>query len=124
MIIAAGGDGTINEVVIKLQTWKSPSRWPCPTDTTGRARRSLMARLLAIEKNKPFVMDIACGKRISSTLLQQEPCIALTFSVPSVKSRLGYFALCGNAAVNKARKVRIEHDNGVLKGQSIYDLGL
>ena len=45
----------------------------------------------------------------------------LTFSVPSsVKSRLGYFAYVAEAAKmlprNKARKVRIEHDNGVFEG--------
>ena len=68
-------------------------------------------------------MDIgrAYGSKYFINIAAAGTMTELTFSVPSsVKSRLGYFAYVAEAAKmlprNKARKVRIEHDNGVFEG--------
>ena len=131
LIIAAGGDGTINEVVNGVAGLENrPQMAFIPTGTTNDYARALkipmgdpVAAARIIEKNQTIQMDIgrAYGSKYFINIAAAGTMTELTFSVPSsVKSRLGYFAYVAEAAKmlprNKARKVRIEHDNGVFEG--------
>lgn len=131
LIIAAGGDGTINEVVNGVAGLENrPQMAFIPTGTTNDYARALkipmgdpVAAARIIEKNQTIQMDIgrAYGSKYFINIAAAGTLTELTFSVPSsVKSRLGYFAYVAEAAKmlprNKARKVRIEHDNGVFEG--------
>ena len=114
LIIAAGGDGTINEVVNGVASLEHrPKMAFIPTGTAARI----------IEKNQTIQMDIgrAYGSKYFINIAAAGTLSELTFSVPSeVKSRYGYFAYVAEAVKkfpkNKTRKVRIEHDNGVYVG--------
>lgn len=104
LIIAAGGDGTINEVVNGVASLdKRPRLAIIPTGTTND-----YARALKIPMGDPVA---AAG-----TLTE------LTYSVPSeVKTRLGYFAYVAKGIEmfpkTKVRPVRITHDQGVFEGE-------
>lgn len=83
LIIAAGGDGTINEVVNGVAGLENrPQMAFIPTGTTNDYARALkipmgdpVAAARIIEKNQTIQMDIGLpmAVSISSTLLQQEP---------------------------------------------------
>mgnify|MGYP000248285954 CR=1 FL=1 len=131
LVIAAGGDGTINEVVSGIAPLKNrPQMAGISTGTTNDFARALkiprgnpVEAAKVIAKNQTLQMDIgrAYGSKYFINIAAAGTMTELTFSVPSsVKSRLGYFAYVAEAAKmlprNKARKVRIEHDNGVFEG--------
>ena len=126
LIVAAGGDGTINEVVNGVAPLENrPKLAFIPTGTTNDYARALkipmgdpVAAARIIEKNQTIKMDIgqAYGKKYFINIA------ALTYSVPSeVKSRLGYLAYVAKGAEmlpkSKLRKVHIEHDHGVFEGK-------
>ena len=127
LIIAAGGDGTINEVVNGVASLEHrPKMAFIPTGTTNDYARALkipmgdpVAAARIIEKNQTIQMDIgrAYGSKYFINIAAAGTLSELTFSVPSeVKSRYGYFAYVAEAVKkfpkNKTRKVWIEHDNG------------
>ena len=131
LIIAAGGDGTINEVVNGVASLEHrPKMAFIPTGTTNDYARALkipmgdpVAAARIIEKNQTIQMDIgrAYGSKYFINIAAAGTLSELTFSVPSeVKSRYGYFAYVAEAVKkfpkNKPRKVRIEHDNGAYVG--------
>ena len=132
LIIAAGGDGTINEVVNGVASMEErPKMAFIPVGTTNDYARALKipmgkpveaARI--IEKNQTVQMDI--GRAYDETYFINIAALGtlteLTYSVPSsVKTRLGYFAYVAKGAemLPKAqfRKVRIKHDHGVFEGK-------
>lgn len=132
LIIAAGGDGTINEVVNGVAGLEErPKMAFIPTGTTNDYARALkipmgdpVAAARIIEKNQTIKMDIgrAYGDKYFINIAAAGTLTELTYSVPSeVKSRLGYFAYVAKGvemfSKTKARAVRIEHDNGVFKGK-------
>ncbi|MFS9221337.1 diacylglycerol kinase family lipid kinase [Streptococcus australis] len=131
LIVAAGGDGTINEVVNGVASLEHrPKMAFIPTGTTNDYARALkipmgdpVAAARIIEKNQTIQMDIgrAYGSKYFINIAAAGTLSELTFSVPSeVKSRYGYFAYVAEAVKkfpkNKTRKVRIVHDNGVYVG--------
>ena len=131
LIIAAGGDGTINEVVNGVASLEHrPKMAFIPTGTTNDYARALkipmgdpVAAARIIEKNQTIQMDIgrAYGSKYFINIAAAGTLSELTFSVPSeVKSRYGYFAYVAEGVKkfpkNKTRKVRIEHDNGAYVG--------
>ena len=83
LIIAAGGDGTINEVVNGVAGLEHrPQMAFIPTGTTNDYARALkipmgdpVAAARIIEKIKPFrwILVVPMAASISSILLQQEP---------------------------------------------------
>ncbi|MDO4667364.1 MAG: diacylglycerol kinase family lipid kinase [Streptococcus sp.] len=132
LIIAAGGDGTINEVVNGVAGLETrPKLAFIPTGTTNDYARALkipmgdpIAAARIIEKNQTIKMDIgrAYGEKYFINIAAAGTLSELTYSVPSeVKSRLGYFAYVAEGAKilprSKFRKVRIEHDHGVFEGK-------
>ena len=132
LIVAAGGDGTINEVVNGVAPLKNrPKLAFIPTGTTNDYARALkipmgdpVAAARIIEKNQTIKMDIgqAYGKKYFINIAAAGTLTELTYSVPSeVKSRLGYLAYVAKGAEmlpkSKLRKVHIEHDHGVFEGK-------
>lgn len=132
LVIAAGGDGTINEVVNGVAGLdRRPKLAFIPTGTTNDYARALkipmgdpVAAARIIEKNQTIRMDIgrAYGEKYFINIAAAGTLTELTYSVPSeVKSRLGYFAYVAEGAKmlprSKFRKVRIEHDHGVFEGK-------
>ena len=132
LIIAAGGDGTINEVVNGVAPLENRPRLAfIPTGTTNDYARALKipmgkpveaARIIA--KNKTIKMDIgrAFGQKYFINIAAAGTLSELTYRVPSeAKSRLGYFAYVAKGAEmlprSKFRKVRITHDHGVFEGK-------
>ena len=132
LIIAAGGDGTINEVVNGVAPLENrPQLAFIPTGTTNDYARALkipmgnpVAAAKIIAKNQTIKMDIgrAFGQKYFINIAAAGTLNKLTYSVPSeVKSRLGYFAYVAKGAEmlprSKSRKVRITHDHGVFEGK-------
>ena len=132
LIIAAGGDGTINEVVNGVANLdERPKLAFIPTGTTNDYARALkipmgdpVAAARIIEKNQTIKMDIgrAYGNKYFINIAAAGTLTELTYSVPSeVKSRLGYFAYVAEGAKklprSKFRGVRIKHDHGVFEGK-------
>ena len=132
LIIAAGGDGTINEVVNGVAPLENRPRLAfIPTGTTNDYARALKipmgkpveaARIIA--KNQTIKMDIgrAFGQKYFINIAAAGTLSELTYRVPSeAKSRLGYFAYVAKGAEmlprSKFRKVRITHDHGVFEGK-------
>ena len=116
MIIAAGGDGTINEVVNGVASLEHrPKMAFIPTGTTNDYARALkipmgdpVAAARIIEKNQTIQMDIgrAYGSKYFINIAAAGTLSELTFSVPSeVKSRYGYFAYVAEA-VKKFPKIK------------------
>ena len=132
LIVAAGGDGTINEVVNGVAPLENrPKLAFIPTGTTNDYARALkipmgdpVAAARIIEKDQTIKMDIgqAYGKKYFINIAAAGTLTELTYSVPSeVKSRLGYLAYVAKGAEmlpkSKLRKVHIEHDHGVFEGK-------
>ena len=132
LIVAAGGDGTINEVVNGVAPLENrPKLAFIPTGTTNDYARALkipmgdpVAAARIIEKNQTIKMDIgqAYGKKYFINIAAAGTLTELTYSVPSeVKTRLGYFAYVAKGIEmfpkTKVRPVRITHDQGVFEGE-------
>ena len=132
LIVAAGGDGTINEVVNGVAPLEDRPRLAfIPTGTTNDYARALKipmgnpveaAKIIA--KNQTIKMDIgrAFGNKYFINIAAAGTLSELTYRVPSeAKSRLGYFAYVAKGAEmlprSKSRKVRIAHDHGVFEGR-------
>ncbi len=132
LIVAAGGDGTINEVVNGVAPLEDRPRLAfIPTGTTNDYARALKipmgnpveaAKIIA--KNQTIKMDIgrAFGNKYFINIAAAGTLSELTYRVPSeAKSRLGYFAYVAKGAEmlprSKSRKVRITHDHGVFEGR-------
>ena len=132
LIVAAGGDGTINEVVNGVAPLEDRPRLAfIPTGTTNDYARALKipmgnpveaAKIIA--KNQIIKMDIgrAFVNKYFINIAAAGTLSELTYRVPSeAKSRLGYFAYVAKGAEmlprSKSRKVRITHDHGVFEGK-------
>ena len=116
LVIAAGGDGTINEVV--------------PTVTTNDLARALkiprgnpVEAAKVIAKNQTLQMDIgrAYADKYFINIAAAGSFTELTYSVPSrLKTVLGYLAYLvkGAELLPQVKKVpvRITHDEGVFEG--------
>ncbi|WP_282674683.1 diacylglycerol kinase family lipid kinase [Lactococcus cremoris] len=136
LIIAAGGDGTINEVVAGISPFeKRPRLAIAPTGTTND-----FARALKIPRGKPLeaieiigknqILNIDVGHAIIKETKDEQYFIniaagggltELTYSVPShLKTAFGYLAYLAKGAelLPRVRKapVRVVHDEGVFEG--------
>lgn len=132
LIIAAGGDETINEVVNGVASIdKRPRLAIISTGMTNDYAPALkipmgdpVAAAQIIAKNKTIRMDIgrAFGDKYFINIAAAGTLTELTYSVPSeVKTRLGYFTYGAKRIEmfpqSKVRPVRITHDQGVFEGE-------
>lgn len=132
LLVAAGGDGTINEVVNGIAPLeKRPMLAIIPAGTTNDYARALRipredpleaakvilkgkaAQMDVGQANDTYFINIAAGGSLSE----------LTYSVPSkLKSMYGYLAYVVKGAEMLTRvapmNLRVEYDNGVLEGRS------
>ena len=132
LLIAAGGDGTINEVVNGIAPLeKRPMLAIIPAGTTTDYARALRipredpleaakvmlkgkaAQMDVGQANDTYFINIAAGGSLSE----------LTYSVPSkLKSMYGYLAYVVKGAEMLTRvapmNLRVEYDNGVFEGRS------
>lgn len=133
LVIAAGGDGTINEVVNGIAPLKHrPKMAIIPTGTTNDFARALkiprdnpVAAAKVIGKNQIVKMDI--GRARNDTyfinIAAAGSLTELTYSVPSqLKTTFGYLAYLAKGAellpqVSKV-PVKITHDEGVFDGEA------
>lgn len=134
LIVAAGGDGTINEIVSGMApSMIRPKLAIIPTGTTNDFARALkiprnnpLAALKVLEKNQTLMIDV--GKVTQNDEENYFINIAaggglteLTYSVPSqMKTVFGYLSYIAKGAelLPKVRKgkVRVTHDEGVFEG--------
>lgn len=139
LVIAAGGDGTINEVVNGIAPLKRrPKMAIIPTGTTNDYARALkvprgnpVEAAKLIGKNQTILMDIGLaktkkdGKDVQSYFINIAAAgtlTELTYSVPSqLKTTFGYLAYVVKGAELlpqvKFRPVRVKHDKGVFEGK-------
>lgn len=133
LIIAAGGDGTINEVVNGIAPLeKQPKMAIIPTGTTNDFARALkiprgnpIEAAKIIGKNQRIKMDI--GKAYDNTyfinIAAAGSFTELTYSVPSqLKTMFGYLAYLAKGVellpqVSKV-PVRLRHEEGVFEGDA------
>ncbi|OFI47823.1 diacylglycerol kinase [Floricoccus penangensis] len=132
LIIAAGGDGTINEVVNGIAPLKKrPKMAIIPAGTTNDFARALkiprnnpIAAARVIGKKQTLKMDI--GQKNDDTFFMNIAAggtlTELTYSVPSqLKTVFGYLAYLTKGAELlpqiKMVPVRMTHDNGVFEGE-------
>lgn len=132
LLVAAGGDGTINEVVNGIAPMeKRPMLAIIPAGTTNDYARALRipredpleaakvilkgkaAQMDVGQANDTYFINIAAGGSLSE----------LTYSVPSkLKSMYGYLAYVVKGAEMLTRvapmNLRVEYDNGVFEGRS------
>ena len=132
LLVAAGGDGTINEVVNGIAPLeKRPMLAIIPAGTTNDYARALRipredpleaakvilkgkaAQMDVGQANDTYFINIAAGGSLSE----------LTYSVPSkLKSMYGYLAYVVKGAEMLTRvapmNLRVEYDNGVFEGSS------
>ena len=138
LIIAAGGDGTINEVVNGIAPLdKRPRMAIIPTGTTNDYARALkiprgnpVEAAKVIGKQQTILMDIGLAKNIKDGQRKQHYFIniaaagtltELTYSVPSsLKTMFGYLAYVVKGAELLPQvqftPVRVEHDEGIFEG--------
>ena len=131
LVIAAGGDGTINEVVSGIAPLKKrPQMAVIPTGTTNDFARALkiprgnpVEAAKVIAKNQTLQMDIgrAYADKYFINIAAAGSFTELTYSVPSrLKTVLGYLAYLvkGAELLPQVKKVpvRITHDEGVFEG--------
>lgn len=138
LIIAAGGDGTINEVVNGIAPLeKRPKMAIIPTGTTNDYARALkvprgnpIEAAKLIGKNQTILMDIGLAKNEKNGFYQEHYFIniaaagtltELTYSVPSqLKTMFGYLAYVVKGAELLPQvqftPVKVTHDGGVFEG--------
>lgn len=132
LIVAAGGDGTINEIVSGMSPFdKRPKLAIIPTGTTND-----FARALKIPRNKPLAAIEMIGKNQTLNIDVGQVNDAeyfiniaaggslteLTYSVPSrLKTAFGYLAYLAKGVdllpQIRKRKVKVTHDDGVFEGE-------
>ncbi|HEM6220901.1 TPA: diacylglycerol kinase family lipid kinase [Streptococcus suis] len=138
LVIAAGGDGTINEVVNGIAPLeKRPKMAIIPTGTTNDYARALkvprgnpVEAAKLIGKNQTILMDIGLAKNQKNGIHQEHYFIniaaagtltELTYSVPSqLKTMFGYLAYVVKGAELLPQvqftPVRVSHDQGIFEG--------
>ncbi|HFI0393780.1 TPA: diacylglycerol kinase family lipid kinase [Streptococcus suis] len=138
LVIAAGGDGTINEVVNGIAPLDNrPKMAIIPTGTTNDYARALkvprgnpVEAAKLIGKNQTILMDIGLAKNQKNGIHQEHYFIniaaagtltELTYSVPSqLKTMFGYLAYVVKGAELLPQvqftPVRVRHDGGVFEG--------
>lgn len=131
LILVAGGDGTINEVVNGIAPLEHrPKIAIIPTGTTNDYARALKipmgdpvaaAKIIANNETKKIDIGRAFGDKYFINIAAAGTLTELTYSVPSeVKTRLGYLAYVAKGIEmfpkTKVRPVRIDHDWGIFKG--------
>ncbi|MGV3029495.1 diacylglycerol kinase family lipid kinase [Streptococcus suis] len=138
LVIAAGGDGTINEVVNGIAPLeKRPRMAIIPTGTTNDYARALkvprgnpVEAAKLIGKNQTILMDIGLAKNVKNGHSQEHYFIniaalgtltELTYSVPSqLKTMFGYLAYVVKGAELLPQvqftPVRVQHDKGIFEG--------
>ncbi|NQJ73652.1 diacylglycerol kinase family lipid kinase [Streptococcus suis] len=138
LVIAAGGDGTINEVVNGIAPLeKRPKMAIIPTGTTNDYARALkvprgnpVEAAKLIGKNQTILMDIGLAKNQKNGIHQEHYFIniaaagtltELTYSVPSqLKTMFGYLAYVVKGAELLPQvqftPVKVTHDGGVFEG--------
>ncbi len=139
LVIAAGGDGTINEVVNGIAPLeKRPKMAIIPTGTTNDYARALkvprgnpVEAAKLIGKNQTILMDIGLAKNQKDGQPNQHYFIniaaagtltELTYSVPSqLKTTFGYLAYVVKGAELLPQvqftPVRVQHDQAVFEGK-------
>lgn len=139
LIIAAGGDGTINEVVNGIAPLKKRPRMAIiPTGTTNDYARALkiprgnpVEAAKVIGKQQTIRMDIGLAKTHKGDKMKEKYFIniaaagtltELTYSVPSqLKTMFGYLAYVVKGAELlpqvQFNPVRVHHDQGVFEGR-------
>lgn len=138
LVIAAGGDGTINEVVNGIAPLEiRPKMAIIPTGTTNDYARALkvprgnpVEAAKMIGKNQTILMDIGLAKNQKNGFRQEHYFIniaaagtltELTYSVPSqLKTMFGYLAYVVKGAELLPQvqftPVKVTHDGGVFEG--------
>ncbi|WP_303973724.1 diacylglycerol kinase family lipid kinase [Streptococcus merionis] len=132
LVIAAGGDGTINEVVNGIAPLQSrPKMAIIPTGTTNDYARALkvpranpVAAARIIGKNQTIKMDIGQARDADYfiNIAAAGTLTELTYSVPSqLKTIFGYLAYVAKGAELlpqiQLTPVKVTHDNGVFEGK-------
>ncbi|MGT2962457.1 diacylglycerol kinase family lipid kinase [Streptococcus caledonicus] len=132
LVIAAGGDATINEVVNGIAPLeKRPAMAIIPTGTTNDFARALkiprgnpVEAAKMIGKNQTIAMDVgrAYGERYFINIAAAGSLSELTYSVPSqLKTMFGYLAYLAKGVELLPQisnvPVKITHDDGVFKGE-------
>lgn len=132
LIVAAGGDGTINEVVNGIAPLdKRPKMAIIPTGTTNDFARALkiprgnpLKAAQLIGKNRTLNMDIgkAFGDTYFINIAAAGSLTELTYSVPSqLKTMFGYLAYLAKGVELLPRlsdiPVKISHDHGIFEGK-------
>ncbi len=136
LIVVAGGDRTINEVVSGIAEFKKrPQLAIIPTGTTNDFARALkiprnnpvaaveiigkhqtlnidVGQAITADKESKFFINIAAGGALTE----------LTYSVPSnLKTMFGYLAYLSKGAELlprvKSEKVRVKYDDGIFEGK-------
>ncbi|MDY3042075.1 diacylglycerol kinase [Streptococcus pluranimalium] len=133
LVIAAGGDGTINEVVSGIAPLeKRPKMAIIPTGTTNDFARALkiprsnpVKAAELIGKNQTLKMDIGLAEtdKYFINIAAAGTLTELTYSVPSqLKTIFGYLAYLAKGVELLPRvrnsQVKIIHDHGVFEGQA------
>ncbi|WP_105145387.1 diacylglycerol kinase family lipid kinase [Streptococcus suis] len=138
LVIAAGGDGTINEVVNGIAPLENrPKLAIIPTGTTNDYARALkvprgnpIEAAKLIGKEQTILMDIGLAKNQKNGIHQEHYFIniaaagtltELTYSVPSqLKTMFGYLAYVVKGAELLPQvqftPVRVSHDQGIFEG--------
>lgn len=138
LVIAAGGDGTINEVVNGIAPLENrPKMAIIPTGTTNDYARALkvprgnpIEAAKLIGKKQTILMDIGLAKNQKNGFYQEHYFIniaaagtltELTYSVPSqLKTMFGYLAYVVKGAELLPQvqftPVKVTHDGGVFEG--------
>lgn len=136
LIVAAGGDGTINEVVSGISgNEKRPKLAIIPAGTTNDFARALkiprnnpIDAVDIIGKNQTLKVDVGVATPIGKdskyfiNIAAGGALTELTYSVPSnLKTMFGYLAYLSKGAELlprvKCEKVRVTHDQGVFEGK-------
>lgn len=132
LVIAAGGDGTINEVVNGIAPLeKRPKLAIIPTGTTNDYARALkvpranpVAAAKIIGKNQTIKMDIGLARESEYfiNIAAAGTLTELTYSVPSqLKTVFGYLAYVAKGAELlpqvQLTPVKVTHDKGVFEGK-------